>query len=215
MKSIEMTASELYFLAEYIDMDDIFGVLLEQEDSNTMLSLVEKRILGKKGNLTDFTIMHIKLIEKYNQSYRYFAFQNYIFGVQEDGLCIVLEHNERTDTYQIKIGDLFQLLVVATKHPRIREDVVTLLQQQFPERKTEGNMPRERKSTLIMELFDNKGNSLQKKYVGYKNRKYYALDKEMYWKEEIEKENYIEWIISCFPNQIEQVVEKVVREVQN
>ena len=214
MRTLEMTNEELYYLADYVGIESLFGIGEVADFEEAKLSLINKGVVGTKGEVTDTTILHVKLLEMYVNSKNYFAFQNIIFGIQETGVCVIIAYDERKKTYTLQLGDMLTLLHIVSDHPRIEKGVISYYQQQYPQREIPMTHPEEQRSTLIMEVYDEEGECINYKYIWYEDQTYYELDENKANEKEVAEENYFAWIVNCFPTIMETSINQIVKEVE-
>lgn len=210
----EFTKNALYMLAEYAGIDRIEGVIKADVDIDKgKLELTSKGFIDIHGNLKEDLVFCVETLKRYCSVDKYFAFQEYFFAIEKNKTCIILRYHDKTDVYSFYISDLVGLLKIVIKHPRIKKDVVNLINASYPEEKME--VENEKKSYLIMELMDNKGRVLKSRHLCYENGKYYKLNMDMTLGQEYPEENYLNWILGCIPEIDEKVEEAIKGEIHN
>ncbi|WP_088839272.1 DUF5081 family protein [Listeria sp. ILCC792] len=210
MKTTRMlNAQELYYLAEYKNIPSLFGIPYKEPNDYTIEKLVQKNILTKKGAVSDATVVYVELLKKYSESYKYIHIQDYIFGLAEDGLCVILKQiGSREDVYyELLVGDALLMVQTVLHHPIMKQSAQEYYDANLTQRKaftyfTLGEF------TLVMEIFDHAYLLEEELVIGMKNKQLYFLDSD-YRFQEPTSINAFEWLVTRIP-QIQSIAEQIL-----
>lgn len=208
-------ADELYYLAEYRNISMLFGLPYEVPTPASMEGLIKKEILTSTGGLSQETVNYVELLKKYTQADRYVHIQQYIFGLFDDGLCIILKQVTIKDTIQFEllVGDALIMLQIALNHPILKYSAnkyfekITAKPLENMALRFAFTIP-----TLVIEIFDGDSQLEDQLAIGLQNNQYYQLDEQNKLTTSIDIDPF-EWFVTKIP-QITAIAQERIKEVQ-
>ncbi|MBF2379443.1 DUF5081 family protein [Listeria welshimeri] len=208
-----LNAQELYYLLEFRGIDFLFGIPCEQPNGSVFSSLSEKGILSPKGEINQMTVHYVELLKKYTESVHYIHIQQYIFGMDKDGLCVLLK--ETDNQYELLVGDALLMMQTALQHPIMRfsaaknyEKMTGHLSVELMKKDFASSY-----SSLLVECYNGQYQLESQLAIGYKEEKFYNLDKE-YHLADITDINPFEWFIQQVP-QVARTTKKIMEEINH
>ena len=207
-----LTADELFYLGEFQDIDVIYGIPYREPTEKTQSNLVKKGILDTKGNVNHLTVGYVELLKRYMKAKKYLHINQFIFGIEEDGVCIALMNrmaNKGEFDYEILLADVILLVQIALTHPIIEKSAIKHYENSETEKGIELSSTEDVNSRLLIEHFDEEFNLVDELFIGMKKGKYYSLNEELGYEEEIAEVDSMKWLIERIP-QVKGCLEKLV-----
>ena len=197
-----LTAKEVYYLAEYIDVEEFMGIPYESPDQETMSILIQKGILGKKGQVCTQTVGYVELLRMYQDAHAYIHFQEYIFAICKDGkltICKIMDGKEER-LYGIVLGDIMTMLRLMLTHPILSYELA----------KRNKQTPKElRACNLVIELFDKDFQCLDEYSIEYDGEHWYGLDDDLQRVSYLDKEpEACKWLLERLPIDYKRMIQK-------
>ena len=188
-----LTAKEIYFLADYIDVEQFMGIPYESPTQETLSMLIQKDILDKKGQVCVNTVGYVELLRMYHDASAYIRFQEYLFAICKDGkltICKMIEEEEER-LYGIVLGDVMTMLRLMFTHPILSYQLAKW------EKKTPQELPA---CNLVVELFDENYKYLDELKVEYDGKQWYMLDDDLEKYKCLEEEPEVfKWLLENLP----------------
>jgi len=208
---ITLNEEEIYYLAEYRGIEELFGIQYKEYTPIVMSALVSKDILSSKGKVHQNTVYYVETLKKYSESKEYFIIQEYLFGIQEDNLCVIFKYHEDIEEFSIYVGDLLELVRIGLQHPILAASAQKYYQEMVPDEEIlEDNILNLiRTSVLHMQHFNALGNCINSISIGCKRRKYYQLDEELEFTDQEVDIDVFKWLLECLPK-VKECCQKVL-----
>lgn len=211
-----LNADELYYLAEYQNISLLFGIPYEAPSSASVEGLIKKEILTSTGGLSLVTINYVEVLKKYAQADRYVHIQQYIFGLFNDGLCIILKQVPVQDTirFELFVGDALSMLEIALSHPILKQSASIYYEKIITKTLDERTLPFSHSApTLVIEIFNNEYQLEAQLAIGQDNNQYYQLDERNKLTTKIDIDPF-KWFVDKVP-QIVTIAQERIQEVKN
>ncbi|EOW1564428.1 DUF5081 family protein [Listeria monocytogenes] len=209
-------ADELYYLAEYQNISLLFGIPYEAPSSKSVEGLIKKEILTATGGLSLVTINYVELLKKYAQADRYVHIQQFIFGLFNDGLCIILKQVPVQDTirFELFVGDALSMLEIALSHPILKQSASIYYEKITAKTLDERTLYFSHTVlTLVIEIFNNEYQLEAQLAIGQDNNQYYQLDERNKLTTKIDIDPF-KWFVDKVP-QIVTIAQERIQEVKN
>ena len=208
-----LMADEMFYLGEYQEVDVIYGIPYKESTERTRINLIRKGILDDKGNVNPVTVGYVELLKKYMKSSKYIHIHQYIYGIQEDGVCVVLKKAPVSMSefgYELLLGDVVLLVQTALSHPIIQRSALKYYRESTYNIEVTPNNISEDGAILLIEHFDEKFEFVDELYIGMKDDRYYKVNEKLEFLEVIEEVDSVKWLIERVP-QIKECLEKIIR----
>lgn len=197
-----LTAKEIYFLADYIDIEEFIDIPYELPTQETLSILIQKGILDKKGQVCTNTVGYVELLRIYHNASAYIRFQEYLFAICKDGkltICKVIEEEEER-LYGIVLGDVMMMLRLMFTHP--------ILSYQLA--KWNKEVPKElRACNLVIELFGEDYRYLGDLKIEYDGKQWYTLDDDLKRNKCLAEEpEVLKWLLERLPIDYKSYISK-------
>ena len=199
MNELRLSAAELYYLAEYQGLDEIYGIDYLYNDLNAKIKLIEKGVLEEDGQINYLTVMMVELIKKYVEAQDYYCIEEFIFGVDEDGSCVAIQEikNKQGSLYELLFGDVVLMLQIMMNHPLIRKSAYKHLLHTNQIKDLEPINVYE--SLLVIEHFKTGFKHVKDLRVWYKDQEYLLLDRYNGIIEKTEEIDCFKWLVDRLP----------------